>query len=194
MTKAEFRKQINRFRSPQARLKIYDRLAHSTLARIRDETLMASFSENLHSAPMWAHYSDNHAGVCMKYEYDTKRFRSGNDLAPLPVRYQAERPILRTIDVMNFIKRPALENGMAIFDAIFLTKGTDWSYEREWRIAESALQSPGYFHVPTLIPKEIILGANFDVKNENIVREIASGRVEVKKAVLSDESFDFKLE
>lgn len=103
---------------------------------------------------MWAHYADNHKGVCLEYNiaYSPDFFK---DL--LPVRYTDDYPNI------DYIK-----NGSKAITEIITTKSTHWSYEEEYRSCkrESGLHS---FDIKSL--RSIIFGCR--CSKEEILRIIA---------------------
>jgi hypothetical protein len=74
---------------------------------------------------MWAHYADSHHGFIVEFDPESRFFdqRLGpdDDLRHLrKVVYRDERPSVVLSELEDF--------------SPFLTKGTDWSYEAEWRM------------------------------------------------------------
>jgi hypothetical protein len=67
---------------------------------------------------MWAHYADNHRGVCL--EFDT---RDEVMCFPLRVEYSAQFPVMRayTTDLVDNL-------------VPLLSKSDVWAYEREYRL------------------------------------------------------------
>ena len=82
-------------------------------------------SESADSLLMWAHYADSHRGFVLEFDEGSPFFdcRVGQDdeLRHLrKVTYSQKRPSLALADVEDF--------------SAFMTKGTDWEYEAEWRM------------------------------------------------------------
>jgi hypothetical protein len=74
---------------------------------------------------MWAHYADSHQGFIVEFDSDSPFFnqRKGpeDELRHLrKILYSGQRPSLVLSEVEDF--------------SPFLTKGSDWSYETEWRM------------------------------------------------------------
>lgn len=137
-------------------------------------------SAGIQSMPMWAHYSNNHAGFCVSYEVGT------NDelkMSLFPVQYTDQR-----LDVTSLIKKMALEvsevvqhaldnnekelvlkDARAIYVALlmFNVKQASWSYEKEFRLSVPAKDK--YISAK---PKEIFIGAKCDKKHEEALSEI----------------------
>lgn len=84
------------------------------------------FSENNNSPLMWAHYGDNHYGMCLGFQVDkpgtAKIFK---------VSYQDTYPAINVLDVVANLDD--FKKIKAAFKNITTVKSTDWNYEQEWR-------------------------------------------------------------
>ena len=164
-----------------------DRLQHVRGKMIDDATSYiraTSLSANgVQSMPMWAHYSNNHAGYCVSYNMNENMTLSGN---AFPVQYTNER-----LDITSFMYQQAkqlcqnidnnLENGVAehviddlriVFFHLLLynLKHESWSYENEFRCTTATnAESMPYIKA---IPKEIYIGMNCSDKNAHQLVEI----------------------
>ena len=82
-----------------------------------------SLSETPDNLLMWSHYAENHTGFVLMFDSSHDFFKGETPLPgfakPEPVQYKSERP--RT--TVEEVTMPEL----------FLTKGSDWKYEKEWR-------------------------------------------------------------
>ena len=117
---------------------------------------MTCFSEadNLLSSRMWAHYANNHSGVCVEYDFDA--VKNAVPFACIPVRYTDNYEYLLNTnniseDVANYMK--------------FFTKAKEWEHEKEWRVAEQneKLNMIGY-NVSISSPIAIYLGCKASEK------------------------------
>lgn len=100
---------------------------------------------------MWAHYADNHTGVCLGFDVPDDKVRK--------VLYAPDR-ILLDIDP----KKPLRGISEDTLKQLAFTKYFQWSYEQEWRIF-GRLEEPdpenGFYYVPfgpMLTLGEIIVG------------------------------------
>lgn len=86
-----------------------------------------SLSKNNDNLTMWAHYSDNHAGIVIEFD-DTHKFFYTSP---------KEAELLYGLEKVNYLKeRPNMNSAeWAINKKTFLTKNVDWEYEDEWRMA-----------------------------------------------------------
>jgi hypothetical protein len=119
-----------------------------------------SLTEAPDSLLMWAHYASSHEGFVVEFDADDAFFnrkRSDNDefFHLRQVVYRGERPTLTFDD--------------ASFEA-FLTKGIEWSYEKEWRIlvplstADEVVDNGSaipihLFSFPKQVVRSVIIGA-----------------------------------
>lgn len=153
---------------------------------------MLSLSEDPVNVLMWAHYADNHRGLVLgfdeKHEFFNRK-RSQND------EFYSLRKVIYS-DAAPFSSLLTLED-----DAIFVTKGTKWEYEKEWRMLAPLRDATRFvsvggdlvhlFAFPAEAIVSVIVGAKADPDLENDVRELvrsnaAFGHVTVSRAV-----FDF---
>ena len=75
---------------------------------------LVCFSQNWHSPVQWAHYSDNHKGICLGFEISEKWL--------LKVKYQTNR----LIDPEKF--------DIEFMQKVISTKFSHWKYEKEYRL------------------------------------------------------------
>lgn len=94
----------------------------------RNEVGAACFTEDARNELLWAHYTDNHKGMCLEFDSTKDPFNQS-----MQVKYVEEVPIITYHDlagtpdmISKAITKP------------FLTKPNIWSYEKEWRILTEA--------------------------------------------------------
>lgn len=148
---------IDSLRKPELR-KTHANNHYSDLIR------MASFTENgFNCMPMWAHYANNHQGICLAYDVSDVRNRFLRN-AVFPVQYTIDRRDLTQYfisevsdyrkksktdadklspsgDASNWSLTSALQIGSFI-------KQTSWSYEAEWRCCISVHEAIIYNNGP----------------------------------------------
>lgn len=114
--------------------------------RIKRDTLLTCFSENVNSILMWSHYSECHRGFCI--EYDTKKIDMEYKRFLFPVTYEREVFDYTDIAIMNELlnllflnvikeKKTIIEYNLKYIDNTMipmLIKSKEWNYEKEWRI------------------------------------------------------------
>jgi hypothetical protein len=116
-----------------------------------------SLSEKPDDVLMWSHYSTSHTGICLRFKVLAEK---PFFVQALPVRYQAERPVL---DLIN-------DDAHAQSTKALLTKADYWSYEKEWRIIEHD-KGPGVHIFPPALLDGIILGAATSKDDRALVRK-----------------------
>ena len=88
------------------------------------------FSRRHDNLLLWAHYAENHRGICLEYEFTDEVYRS----ECFDVKYSSCQPILDRVETY-----PA---GVTVHKdreaKVFLTKSKDWSYEEEYRLLRLA--------------------------------------------------------
>lgn len=163
-SKAKVRKQLG----PTMEGAVFHReTAFAAFEAVRGATLIASFSEVCDSLLMWSHYTSSHKGICLEYQMDDfGMYVGGVGFARLD--YADVRPVVTTVDALNYIGHqnfdglPCFDSARArkTFDDSLLTKSSDWSYEKEWRLCSSGDELPGYRIIPGLKVSAIYIGAN----------------------------------
>lgn len=164
--------------APRIREQIYDAL--------NNNVGILSLSEVPDHVVMWAHYADNHRGMALGFDEKHAFFnhrRSQND------EFYYLRRVLYA-DVAPAPSMLALEG-----DAIFVTKGTQWTYEREWRMlaplrnATRSLTVAGELVYLYAFPPEalttVVLGANATYTLEGLVQEVVHARPALRHAQIS---------
>lgn len=174
-------------------LEIFLRSMRDGAAPIR-EAIYRAFNDNvgilsLSEIPdhelMWAHYADSHAGLVLCFDEHHgffKRRRSEND------EFYFVRRVL-------YSDRPAVSMATLDGDALLVTKGTQWAYEREWRMlvplkdATRSLPVGGdtvhLFAFPPEALKGIIIGAHATVEIEASLQNLLNDRPELRHVHLS---------
>ena len=170
-------------------LKKYERLAPYGGKLIDDFTeyikITSLTGNNVNSMPMWAHYSNNHAGFCVSYDMKCNVALSS---CTFPVQYCNER-----IDVTSLMEQQAnmlfneiqkqstignkqiLINDLSmVYMASLLCnlKHSSWSYENEFRCTTGAI-AKGMPYIDAR-PKEIFIGMNCSPRYSAQLNEIAN--------------------
>ena len=83
-------------------------------SKISKENGLLCFSEDKYNPVQWAHYADNHKGVCLGFEIDEKSLRK--------IKYVSERLAKDTLDQPDCNEK------------LLTTKFNHWNYEQERRL------------------------------------------------------------
>ncbi len=96
--------------------------------------MIACFTNNWDSGPMWAHYTSNGAGVCLVYDpkiINERLYEHQN----LPIIGRKIPPLFKKVEYKDVL--PSEKDN--IEERIFY-KAKPWEYEAEWRAALSGLE------------------------------------------------------
>jgi hypothetical protein len=130
-------------------------------------------SESAENLLMWAHYADSHRGFVIEFDerspFFDRRVNPDDEFRHLrKVTYSPKRPSLTLADVEDF--------------APFMTKGTDWQYEAEWRMivpldTASTVIGEGphavhLFEFPAQAITSVVLGSRMAAQKKEDVRKI----------------------
>lgn len=99
----------------------------SVFQKLKQNTGIACLTESCDSLLMWAHYANNHKGMCV--EYALSAITNQLHFTPLPVIYSDEKTKFSPND-LNYISKDAEK----LLTESLTSKSTEWSYENEWRI------------------------------------------------------------
>jgi hypothetical protein len=136
---------------------------------------LCCFSTHRDSLLLWAHYADNHRGICLEYELPEEVFRTQF----FPVKYSDVQPVLNNVN-----RDPAAGTLSIHIDreaAVFLTKSTDWAYEGEYRTLRLAEQpdSRGEKHALPGTLSAVYFGLRAERAAMMLVEKILHSRPEV---------------
>lgn len=120
---------------------------------------------------MWAHYANNHCGICVEYELLEINRQLG--FSPVPIIYSDDRVCVHTLDPNTLEK-----DIQGIFIESLTSKSPEWSYEKEWRIIRDDgacgnkwdAEKKGAL-LEMIRPSSIILGCMAKPEFEKAVRE-----------------------
>jgi Protein of unknown function (DUF2971) len=122
LPKHERKKVAKKAKSAQA----YE-VAHSQfLKRFHEKVGVLCFSEKCDDILMWSHYAKSHTGLCVEFS------RSQYLTFALKVQYVEEYPTLDFFKTTGDMQSPF--DAQWVADRLYLSKATDWKYEKEWRL------------------------------------------------------------
>ena len=152
------------------------RVLRATFEELRKTTGVSCFSELNDSLLMWAHYANNHRGICV--EYDLIEVNRVTQFTAIPVIYSDERPCFRFFDPKSIEK-----DTYRLFIHSLTSKSPEWSYEKEWRIVRAQgacgenwkIDKRGAL-LKMIQPSSIILGCAAQTEFEQKVKDYCSCR------------------
>ncbi|MCA4157718.1 DUF2971 domain-containing protein [Priestia megaterium] len=152
---------------------------------------ISCFSEKNDSMLMWSHYTNNHKGFCLEYNF----IKSDNILFN-PVISETLHPVIyrdELFDIAKYIETERLvgeEYLMYIIAYAAMIKSTEWSYEREWRLIEIPYQEVDGLNLPFFLPESIYLGARINDEDKKMLIEIGTEKkIPVFQMKMKDDTF-----
>lgn len=145
-------------------------------------------SENNDNMLMWAHYANNHKGLCIGIKRE-KNTRLSNNNFTLPVRYTQRLPLISTIEYTDGDEKYKRE----ILRTLIYSKSIDWAYEREWR---SVIDAGNKVHSIGGRIFEIIFGLNTPSRTRSQIRNYISRNnlnIKLRKSIIKNESFSIAI-
>ncbi|MCX2709045.1 DUF2971 domain-containing protein [Pseudomonas sp. DCB_BG] len=144
---------------------------------LQNAVVALSLSENASSLLMWAHYAGDHTGFVIGFDSEHRYFRAAGTNPSNPGYLNK---------VVYSDERPSGVAGAMSAEAAYLTKGLDWSYEKEWRILQSVKNAsvvkgvPGFevhlFDYPSDAVSKIIVGARASAETKESIKELLSDK------------------
>lgn len=128
-----------------------------------------SLSETNNNILMWAHYADNHTGICIEFNV-SQQSSVFHDIQK--ITYSDKLPHIKRNQNENEVLRQGL-----------LNKTSDWSYEAEWRLISKANK---FYPINNEITT-VIVGARISNDNLNWVKYWIKDnpQVSLKKCIFS---------
>lgn len=128
----------------------------------RNDFSVASLSEEPSSNLMWSHYSENHTGFCIEYDFSSISSKDLRRRLCFPVYYRG-----KVTDATRYLTHadPASVN-IFFGQYLCLLKSDEWAYEKEWRIVYPTGQAQANAEMSMPRPSAIILGAGVNTKDK----------------------------
>lgn len=143
----------------------------STFEEMRCATGISCLSESDDSLLMWAHYANNHRGMCV--EYDLTEINRQLLFTPVPIIYSDERVCYKTLN-----SDTAETDAVALLIRSLTSKSEEWSYEHEWRIIREDSACGGKWDaekkgalLDMIRPSSITLGCAAEAEFEKSVKK-----------------------
>lgn len=147
-------------------------------------------AENSTSVLMWSHYSWNHKGFCIEYNFAR--------LHPDDLRRRLCYPVFyrkKVTDATRYLSKTNIADYNNLFGLFMcLLKSDEWAYEREWRIVHPVgpASANREFEMPK--PSAIILGALVDPADEVRMQKFCNDNgIPLKKAVQRHNEFRLEI-
>lgn len=155
----------------QSKMRKETKALRTTFETLRSTMGVSCLSESDDSLLMWAHYANNHRGMCV--EYDLMKINTQLGFTPIPIIYSNNRVCFNTLNLAT-----AGNDTLALFIQSITSKSEEWGYEREWRIIRDNsvcgdkwdAEKKGAL-LDMICPSSITLGCAAEAKLEKAVRK-----------------------
>ncbi|MBQ5967983.1 MAG: DUF2971 domain-containing protein [Clostridiales bacterium] len=141
------------------------------ITELREAIGISCLSESFDSLLMWAHYANNHHGMCVEYELLSINKQLG--FSPVPVVYSQNR-----IRIDSISPDSEQKDAKKSFFMCLTSKSPEWLYEQEWRIIRDQTACGNKWSsekrgalLDMIKPRSIILGCMASVELERKARE-----------------------
>ena len=171
-------------------------IIHEINDKLKNMISINCLSERNDINPLWAHYADNHRGICI--EYDLKN--CGNNFLKtlcFPVNYVEKND--STDDLISLIVYKNFDEWHFLYKSAN-TKSIDWKYEKEWRIVfieNNGIHTDFYsfnkHYTISIEPKSIYLVLKIDEEIKQRIMDICRFRkINLYQMVKKDYNFILK--
>lgn len=120
---------------------------------------ICSFSLTNSSLLLWSHYSDEHKGICIEYDFQD---------------HDQIRPFIQPVIYSDKVHKIGLFEEYTTMNMIAssLIKSKDWEYEQEWRLTifKQKEEFPQKMNTPK--PKAIYIGTRFSTNKEDLKAQL----------------------
>ena len=149
-----------------------DHVQEWTVDNVRRNSRILSLSAVNNHATMWAHYADQHKGICLQFDTTIDALPRLFALVH-PVEYLDEQPTFHLYGSMSAL--PASDSH-TVYESIKVfgfSKLISWSYEHEWRILMSLADGDQQteWEFPSHALTGVNLGQQIESDHEQKVRE-----------------------
>ncbi len=145
-------------------MRVIDEIAASTLDVIKRIGVLCLTESNT-DVTMWAHYADNHKGLCLG-------FLISGAASLEKVTYVAEAPIVNFSELLD----DRLDDNENEYKWIF-SKHHDWRNEKEWRVVVP--QGNQLWPIPGRI-RTVIFGLRMDESRREVIKKILEDDTDVQ--------------
>ncbi len=173
--------------------------SHDKLSEIRniltDEVYVICLSERKDITSLWAHYANNHRGICIEYDLVNTKTKLFKNLC-FPIEYLDDYDL--TKDIKYSFNKNSFDYNLKIKP--LLLKAKDWSYEEEWRIIfdDSIISEykenfyPYEPYIKFLKPQKVYMGMDISEKDEKLIKNICKIKeIPLFKAIKNKEEYKF---
>lgn len=181
--KREIEKAINIIQQ-----KFIEGMIEHTYKKVIEALKVCSFSTCYDSFLMWAHYANDHKGICI--EYDTTGFQYSD------YRARFLWPVVYTdtlLDITDLLVNDEKNINIYRYTLPSLYKSQCWRYESEWRLVFPHGVVPDEQAYYFGKPKKVFLGSRIDAELQQEIEKLSDANgIELRKMVLS--KYKYKLE
>lgn len=158
---------------------------------LRNTTGISCFSEREDSLLMWAHYANNHRGICV--EYNLLNINKELGFTAVPIIYSNDRTCFDSIESYGE------KDIWKFFIESLTSKSMEWNYEKEWRIIRDQVACGSQWDVnkkgallKMIRPDSIILGCATNLEFEKeIMRYCDDNKIKLYK--MKKDQYEYKL-
>ena len=120
---------------------------------------------------MWSHYTDNHKGFCLEYNFINTDIHPTLTDFLFPIIYREEMYDM-SIDLAERMWNAENYNKYSMIHSL-IVKSLEWAYEKEWRLISIPLGKDSGFNLPFFKPEAIYLGSRMNDEDKDKLIDVA---------------------
>ena len=186
----------------------FEKILSEVEDKFKNKTSIICLSEDYRINPMWAHYADNHKGVCIEYDFkNISNFMF--EILCFPIEYVEESDNTWELSALF---DDTIETNPNWQLRLALRKSYNWKYEKEWRIIVSQFLKDAFYeknygdvyfdeyysdkhYMRFIKPKSVYLGLDIDLTDEEKIIDLCRFRkINVYKMKKDKSGYNLKSE
>ena len=150
---------------------------------------VCSFSERNDSILMWSHYGGFHKGFCIEYDFASHSYIEELSNHIFPVYYDD-----KIFDATDSMHDKEIVTNRNFICQMALSKSTEWSYEKEWRLVYWYENQPSSQVLNVIQPTCVYLGAKIPREHKLHIAKICQKKgIMLKQMELKTHEFKLRV-
>lgn len=147
------------------------------IKKILEDTGICSFSRTRKNQLMWAHYADEHKGICIGFNESLLKATYAN-IDTIDITYQTNYPFTKIIDRLKYYSKSDkiyddIHIAGEILHSVLGTKYSHWKYEQERRLISQKSQT---IEFPEKAVISIAFGLRMLKRDKLTLKKLLSGK------------------
>lgn len=139
---------------------------------------ISCFGENNNNLLMWAHYGDEHKGICIEYKNLKDKIDDFTCLEKVVYEeIKTHKETRKNSDLL--IDEIKIDEELLTINEMCLRKHKDWQYENEWRMISLEEENKNELYYDNMEISKIFFGMKCEVSNIKLITKLLKDRTEI---------------